>query len=312
MPTLRLGPSRRPPVRRQSPSANAVGHRTRASSPLQQDIVLRSNEHQYRSQPPVRRHSPPAMIEGISQRSLMTRIRQNILSMGSVLEQHRRGQLHPGRFHPSARRRAPPRQALSPTAVSIEQRWGSDAIAYEEVIPAPERQASSSTATVQHEQRSGSGTAAYEEAIIAPERQALSSTAAVPDEQRPGSGTAAYEEVMSAPERQALSSTAAVPDEQRPGSGTAAYEEVISAPPRLRLWPALDLGPLGSQCAVCLTDSPEGAVELQCGNKHRFHLRCIQGWANSVSRASCPLCRASVTGGVPMEGPGINLFIMTP
>ncbi|KAG8484652.1 hypothetical protein CXB51_023791 [Gossypium anomalum] len=62
------------------------------------------------------------------------------------------------------------------------------------------------------------------------------------------------------------------------------------------------------ECAVCLSEFEEnesGRVLPKC--KHSFHLECIDMWFHSHS--TCPLCRTSVEGSVPVSDNAGDLVI---
>lgn len=50
------------------------------------------------------------------------------------------------------------------------------------------------------------------------------------------------------------------------------------------------------QCAICMVDftvdDPKPVAELNCSNKHIFHLECIQEWVKRQD--TCPMCRESI------------------
>lgn len=57
------------------------------------------------------------------------------------------------------------------------------------------------------------------------------------------------------------------------------------------------------ECAICITKFSEGdsslIAELNCHNKHIFHLKCIQNWVklNDV----CPICRTPILKGTDQQ-----------
>ena len=53
------------------------------------------------------------------------------------------------------------------------------------------------------------------------------------------------------------------------------------------------------ECSICLVDfsddNTKKLVELDCSNKHVFHLECLEGWVEN--NTICPLCRQEVKCG---------------
>ena len=49
-------------------------------------------------------------------------------------------------------------------------------------------------------------------------------------------------------------------------------------------------------CAICLEnfaeDPTKQVAELNCSNKHVFHVECLQGWIKNND--TCPVCREPV------------------
>eukprot|EP00929_Paragymnodinium_shiwhaense_P050841 TRINITY_DN25609_c0_g1_i1.p1 TRINITY_DN25609_c0_g1~~TRINITY_DN25609_c0_g1_i1.p1 ORF type:complete len:561 (-),score=71.84 TRINITY_DN25609_c0_g1_i1:80-1762(-) len=63
----------------------------------------------------------------------------------------------------------------------------------------------------------------------------------------------------------------------------AGSEQLDDAHLSLLLREVSDLGPNDTACPICLASSPAGAVELSCGNAHRFHADCIRTWLRQPS-----------------------------
>jgi hypothetical protein len=53
-----------------------------------------------------------------------------------------------------------------------------------------------------------------------------------------------------------------------------------------------------NECIICFEEfskTPDKQlVELNCNNKHIFHLECIQKWISNPENKSCPLCREDI------------------
>ena len=59
---------------------------------------------------------------------------------------------------------------------------------------------------------------------------------------------------------------------------------------------------INNLCTICLDESTENLVELQCS--HKFHLNCIEEWHKKKN--TCPNCRIDMTKELELENTEIN------
>ncbi|KAG8063431.1 hypothetical protein GUJ93_ZPchr0003g16515 [Zizania palustris] len=77
-------------------------------------------------------------------------------------------------------------------------------------------------------------------------------------------------------------------------------KEALTALPVYVHSASAEAGGTAAECAVCiveLRDGDTGRLLPRCG--HRFHAECVDRWFRS--HATCPLCRAAVADGCPVE-----------
>ena len=55
-------------------------------------------------------------------------------------------------------------------------------------------------------------------------------------------------------------------------------------------------------CVICLEDyaDKEKVVELDCNDKHLFHMKCMEEWV--VKNDICPMCRVPIIKGSRPSG----------